>query len=140
MCFCPFVLLSFWYEDGCLTEGHTEAFICVKWRLLKFNITILKTVTCLGISNIEEFFKSCNVACFLWIKKRYYANILSILKSMYDLQEYFRFSPKTSTSWKMCVKEQWATESLYQKFSLNSMLCDSRPKRGWNIFETRKSW
>ena len=42
------------YDDGCPTERHREAAICVKWRLQKFNIAILKTVTCQLFSNIEE--------------------------------------------------------------------------------------
>ena len=45
------------YDDGCLTEGHTEAAIYVKWRLQKFNITISITVTWLSFFKIEIFSK-----------------------------------------------------------------------------------
>ena len=59
--------LLLWYNDSCPTEGHTEAAICLKWRLQKFNIRILKPVTCIGFSNIEAFYWSCNFGCFWWI-------------------------------------------------------------------------
>ena len=48
---------SLGFNNGCLAEGQTEAAMCVKWWLKKFDLTILKRVTCLGFSNTEEFYK-----------------------------------------------------------------------------------
>ena len=39
-----------------------------------------------------------------------------------------------------CVKEQWPKKSLFWIFLLNVMIGDSKPKRGWNIFRSLKSW
>ena len=44
-----------------------------------------------------------------------------------------------STSWKSCVKEQWPKKSSFWNFWLNVMICDSRPKRGWNVLRSLKS-
>ena len=45
-----------------------------------------------------------------------------------------------STSWKICVKEQWPKNHFFVKFLTNVMICDDRPKRGCNIFESLESW
>ena len=45
-----------------------------------------------------------------------------------------------SRPWKSCVKEQWPNKSLFQFFWLNAMISYLRPNRGWNIFESLKSW
>ena len=38
-----------------------------------------------------------------------------------------------STSWQIGIEEQWPKKSLFWNFWLNVMICDSRPKRAWNI-------
>ena len=49
-------LFSLGFNNGCLDEGHTEAAMCVKWWLHKFDLRIMKSVICLGFSNTEEFY------------------------------------------------------------------------------------
>ena len=41
--YCIENFLFLWYHDGCLTEGHTEAAMCIKW-LQKINTRILKAI------------------------------------------------------------------------------------------------
>ena len=58
-----------WYDDVYLAEGHTAVDISVKQSWKKLYLKILMRVTCLGFSNIEEFYRSCNFGCFWWIFK-----------------------------------------------------------------------
>ena len=41
---------------------------------------------------------------------------------------------------KSCEIEQWPKESLLTNVWLNILICDLRQNRGWNIFESLKSW
>ena len=50
-------LLCLGFDNGCYAEGHTEATMCVTWWLQKFDLRILKSVTSLDFSNIEEFYQ-----------------------------------------------------------------------------------
>ena len=59
-------LFSLGFDNGCLDKGHTEATMCVKWWLKKFNLQILKSVTCLSFSNIDKFYQDWNFGCFCW--------------------------------------------------------------------------
>ena len=60
---CCYDLQDFWvenffglgFDNVCLAEGHTEAAICVKWWLEKFDLKILKTVICLGFPTLKSF-------------------------------------------------------------------------------------
>ena len=51
------------FENGCLAEGHTEAAMCVKGWLHKFNLKILKTVTCLGFFQHWRINQRWNFGC-----------------------------------------------------------------------------
>ena len=43
------------FDNGCLDQEHTVAAMCVRWWLQKIDLKILKSLTCLGFSNTEEF-------------------------------------------------------------------------------------
>ena len=122
-----------WYD------GHTEAAMCVKWWLQKFNLPILKSVTCLGFFNIEEFYQGWNFDCFWWNSLNINLICCTYQNLCMTFTNVFGFLLNFSASWKSCVKEQWPKKSLFQLFWLNVMICHSRPKRGWNIFESLKS-
>ena len=64
---------------------------------------------------------------------------LYILKSL-TFTNVFVFLINFSTLGKSCVKEQGPKKSLFQICWLNFRICYLRPKRGWNIFESLKSW
>ena len=49
-------LFSLGFDNNCLAEGHTEAAMCVKWWLQKFDLRILKSVTVIGFFNTKEFY------------------------------------------------------------------------------------
>ena len=63
-----------------------------------------------------------------------------ITKSLYDFMNVFGFLFNFLASWKSCVKEQLPKKSLYQQFWSIVMICYLRPKRGWNKYESLKSW
>ena len=50
-------LFGLGFDNGCLAEVHTEAAMCVKWWLQKYDLIILKSIPCLGFSNTEEFYQ-----------------------------------------------------------------------------------
>ena len=122
-----------WYDDVYRAEGHTAVDICVKHSWKKLYLKILMRETCQGFFNIEEFYRSCNFVGFWWI----FLNIKLACCTYQNLRLTFTnilgFLLNFSTSWKICVKEQWPKKSLFRNFWLNFMICDSRPKRGWNI-------
>ena len=59
--------------------------------LQKLDIIILTNLTCLGFSNITEFDKNLDAFGGFF---QCYAYILYKYKSVFDLQDYFRFSVK----------------------------------------------
>ena len=70
-------------------EGHTEETSSVKhsWKLV--NLKILMRIACLGLSNIEELYRSCNFGFYWWI----ILNIRHTCCTHKSLHKYFRFSP-----------------------------------------------
>ena len=95
--------------------------------------------TCLGFFNIKEFYRS-NFGCFWWN----FWNIQPTCCTYQNLRMTFTnilgFLFNFSISWKSCIKDQRPKKSLFWNFWLNVMNCDSRPKRGWNILRSLKSW
>ena len=55
-----------WWVENLFGLKHTEADMCLKWWLQKFDLRILKSVTCLGFSKTEEFYQGWNFGCFWW--------------------------------------------------------------------------
>ena len=104
-----------------------------------FNQKILMRETCLCFYNIEEFYQSCNFGCFWWNKKNIKPTCWTYQNLCMTFANILCFLPNFSTSWKGCVKEHWPEKSLFQNFWLNVMICDSVPKRGWNILKSLKS-
>ena len=97
--------------------------------------------TCLGFSNIEEFYQRSNFGCFCWIKKNIKAVCCAYQNLCMTFTKHFGFLLNFLISWKNCVKEQWPKKSLfYLHFWLNVMICDLRQKRGWNVLRSLKSW
>ena len=129
-----------WYDDVYRAEGHTAVDISVKQSWKKLYLKILMRVTCLGFSNIEEFYQSCNFGGFWWIFENIKPTCCTYQNLCMTFTNILCFLLNFSTSWKSCVKEQWPKKSLFWNFWLNVMICDSRPKRGWNIFRSLKSW
>ena len=119
------------FDNGCLAEGHTGAAMCVKWWLSKFYLQILKSVTCLGLFNIEEFYQGSRYfGCFCWN----FSNISSICCTYQNL--YFTFPNvigfflNFSTSWKSCAKTQRPKKYYFHICWLNVMICNLRQKWG----------
>ena len=114
--------------------------LCAKQSWKKLDLKILMRETCLGFFNIEEFYQSCNFGCIWWIFKNIKATCCTYQNLCMTFTKILGFLLNFSTSWKSCVKEQWPKKSLFWNFWLNIMICDSRPKRGWNILRSLKSW
>ena len=100
--------IFFWYDDGCLAKGHTGSLCVWSGGFTKLNITILKTVTFLDFSNIEEFNRRCN---FGWYRLNFpdskpthctHQNLCITLTPILG------FLLNFSTSWKRYVKMQWS--------------------------------
>ena len=74
--------------------------MCVKWWFQKFDLQILKSVTCLGFFNIKEFYQGWNFGCFWWN----FLNINLICCTYQNLCMTFRnvfgFLLNFSASWK----------------------------------------
>ena len=60
ICSCPF------YDIRSSLMTCVPATMCVKGWFQKFDLRILKSVTCLGFSNIEEFYQGWNFGYFWW--------------------------------------------------------------------------
>ena len=92
--------------------------MCGKWWLQKFDLTILKTVTCLGFFIIEEFYQGWNFGCFLWN----FSNINPICCTYQNFcmtfTNIFGFLLNFSHSWISFVKENWPRKSLFHNFWL----------------------
>ena len=95
-----------------------ETAICVKCWLQKVDLRILKSVICLGFSNIKEFSKGWNFGC-LWcnLKKNIDSICCTYQNHCRTFTNVFGFLLNFSTSWKSCVKEQWPKKSLYHIFN-----------------------
>ena len=128
------------YDDVYRAEGHTAVDIGVKQSWIKLHLKILMRVTCLGFSNIEEFYRSCNFGCFWWIFKNIKPTCCTYQNLRMTFTNILYFLPNFSTSWKSCVKEQWPKKSNFWIFLLNVMIYNLRPKRGWKILRSLKSW
>ena len=100
------------FNHGCIAEGHTEAAMCVKWWFQKFYLRILKSITCLGFSNAEEFYQSGHFGCFWWNFSINNPICCTYQNLCMTLTNGFGFLLHFSTSWKSCVKEQWPKKSL----------------------------
>ena len=129
-----------WYDDVYRGERHTAVDISVKQSWKKSYLKILMRETCLGFINIEEFYRSCNFGCFLWISWNSQPTCCTYQNLCMTFTNIWGFLLNFSRSWKSCVKEQWHKKSLFWNFLLNVMICDLRPKRGWNILRSLKSW
>ena len=114
--------------------------MCVKWWLEKLDLRILKSITCLGLSNTEERYQVWNFGCFWWNFSNNNPICCTYQNLCMTFANVFGFLLNFWTSWKSCVKEYWPKKSLFQKCWPYVMICFFRPKRGWNIFESLKSW
>ena len=85
-----------------------------------FKPKILMRETCLGFSNIEEFYQSCNFGCFWWISKNIKPTCCTYQNLCMTFTNILGFLLNFSTSWKSCVKEQWPKKSLFYIFDLTS--------------------
>ena len=132
----------FHHQDFLTTEthGHTEVVIDLLFDEEIFKPKILMMVTWLGFFNIEEFYQSWNFDCFWWIFKNIKPTCCTYQNLCMTFANILGFLINFSTSWKSCVKGQWPKKSLFWHFWLNFMICNSKPKREWNIFRSRKSW
>ena len=119
------------FDNGCLAKGHTEAAMYVKWWLSKLYLQILKSVTCLGFFNIEEFYEGSRYfGCFCWN----ISNINFLCCTYKNLSLTFPnvigFFLNLLTSWKSCAKEQWPKKYYFQICWLNVMICNLRQNEG----------
>ena len=142
LCFSRLVEIFFClgFGNSCLVEGHMETDICVKWWLQKFDLRILKSVTCQGFFNIEESYQGWKCGCFWWNLSNDNPICCTYQTLCMTFTKDFGFLFNFLTSWKSCIKEQWAMRFCFNFFLLNLMICYLRPKRGCNIFESLKSW
>ena len=78
-----------WCDNFYCAKGHTEETSSVKhsWKLV--NLKILMRIACLGLSNIEELYRSCNFGFYWWI----ILNIRHTCCTHKSLHKYFKFSP-----------------------------------------------
>ena len=91
-------------DKRCLAEGHMEAAMCVKWWLQKCDLIILKSISCLGFLNTEEFYQGWYFGFFwwnFWNKNSLYCTYQSLCMTF---TIFFGFLLNLSTSLKSCVK------------------------------------
>ena len=106
--------------------------MCVMRWLQKLDLRILKSVTCQGFSNTEEFYQFCNVGCFWW---NFLNNnpICCTYQSLFmTVTNVFGFLQKFSKSWKSCVKEQWPKNHFFKMFDFMSWFLTWGQKEGGN--------
>ena len=105
------------FDNGCLAEGHTEAAMCVKCWLQKFDLQILKSVTCLGFFNIKEFYQGWNLGCFWW---NFFLNINLICCTYQSFcitfTNVFLFSPQFFSIMKKLCKRAMTLEITFSTF------------------------
>ena len=100
-------------------ENHNMPRFFQHWRIL------LKLLLWLLLMN--SFYCQAYMLCIYRNCRRIFTNIFCLLLNF-------------SSSWKSCVKEHWPNKSIFSNCWLNVMICDLRPKKRWNMFESLKSW
>ena len=146
--YCRFHHQDFWTEyfsvkmkdNDYRHEGHTEVVIVLLFDKQIFKSKILMMVTYLGFVNIEKFYQSWNFVCSWWIFYNIKPTCCTYQNLWMTFTNVLGFPLNFPTSWKSCVKEQSPKKSFFWNVWLNVMICDSKPKRGWNIFRSLKSW
>ena len=131
----------YFYMTMAISLKDTRMQLCVKGWLQKFNITNMKTVTWLGFFSIEEFYQSCNFGCIWWILLLLSLYVEHIKIFVWPSRICLRISPQfVNIMKKLCTRAMNKVIIFFQNCWLNVMIFDSRPKKGWNIFKSLKSW
>ena len=108
--------LFLWYNNGCLTERHTEAAMCVKGWSQKLDITNFKTNSMPRFFlNIEKFYQSFNFGSFWWILFTVKPICGAYQNLCMNFTNILGFLPNFFTSWKSCAKEPWPKKSFFPK-------------------------
>ena len=102
-----------WYDDVYSAEGHKAEDICVKQSCKKLYLKILMRETCLGLFNIEEFYRGCSFGGFWWNFKDIKPTCNTNQNLCMTFTNILGFLLNFSTTWKSCVKEQWPKKSIF---------------------------